>query len=111
MYQDEDGYWIVECPSLKGCNSQGKTKGEALSNIKEAITGYINALNEEGIAVPTDNFETFLVILTPPRSKETGIHESSIIELSRVQSKHPYSVLTGRDPQFWLLWQEYSKPH
>ncbi|HAC65053.1 MAG TPA: hypothetical protein DCF68_16380 [Cyanothece sp. UBA12306] len=63
LYKDEDGYWIVECPSLKGCNSQGRTKEEALSNIKEAIVGYVAALNEDGICVPEDNFETFLVVV------------------------------------------------
>lgn len=51
MYKDEDNYWVVECPSLKGCVSQGKTKQEALSNIKEAITGYIAALEEDGLPV------------------------------------------------------------
>jgi predicted RNase H-like HicB family nuclease len=49
VYRDEDGYWIVECPSLKGCISQGKTKTEALTNIKEAISGYIAALEEDGL--------------------------------------------------------------
>ncbi len=44
LYRDEDGDWVVECPSLKGCISQGKTKEEALANIKEAISGYIAAL-------------------------------------------------------------------
>ena len=63
LYKDEDGYWIVECPSLKGCVSQGKTKEEALFNIKEAITGYINALEEDGLPVPEDKFETFLVVV------------------------------------------------
>ena len=63
LYKDEDGYWIAECPSLKGCNSQGKTKEEALSNIKEAIVGYVAALEEDGISVPEDNFETFLVVV------------------------------------------------
>ncbi len=63
LYKDEEGYWVVECPSLKGCNSQGQTKEEALSNIKEAIRGYINALTEDGIAVPEDEFETFLVVV------------------------------------------------
>jgi predicted RNase H-like HicB family nuclease len=52
MYQDEDGYWIVECPSLKGCVSQGRTKSEALTNIKEAITGYIAALEAPNIEDP-----------------------------------------------------------
>lgn len=63
LYKDEDGAWIVECPSLKGCNSQGKTKEEALSNIKEAIAGYIAALAEDGLPVPEDKFETFLVVV------------------------------------------------
>lgn len=34
---DEDGVWIVECPSIPGCVSQGKTKAESLENIKDAI--------------------------------------------------------------------------
>lgn len=63
LYKDEDGVWVVECPSLKGCISQGKTKQEALSNIKEAIAGYITALEEDGLSVPEDNFETFLVVV------------------------------------------------
>jgi predicted RNase H-like HicB family nuclease len=63
MYRDEDGYWVVECPSLKGCVSQGKTKEEALSNIKEAIAGYIAALEEDSLPVPADHFETFLVVV------------------------------------------------
>jgi predicted RNase H-like HicB family nuclease len=52
VHRDEDGYWIVECPSLKGCVSQGKTKEEALINIKEAIAGYIAALEEDGLPIP-----------------------------------------------------------
>lgn len=44
LYPGEDGYWIAECPSLPGCVSQGKTKEDAISNIREAIKGYIQAL-------------------------------------------------------------------
>jgi len=40
LYAGEDGYWVVECPSLPGCISQGKTKVEARANIREAIEGY-----------------------------------------------------------------------
>lgn len=36
--RDEDGVWIVECPSIPGCVSQGRTKEEALENVKDAIT-------------------------------------------------------------------------
>ena len=35
--REEDGVWIVECPAIRGCVSQGKTKDEALENIRDAI--------------------------------------------------------------------------
>ena len=35
--RDEDGTWIIECPSIPGCVSQGDTRDEALENIREAI--------------------------------------------------------------------------
>lgn len=35
--QDEDGYYIIECPVLSGCYTQGKTMEEALKNIEEVI--------------------------------------------------------------------------
>jgi predicted RNase H-like HicB family nuclease len=56
LSKDEDGYWVVECPSLKGCVSQGKTRAEALENIREAIAGYIAALEEDGLPIPIDYF-------------------------------------------------------
>ena len=52
IYPGEDGYWVVEVPSLPGCVSQGKTRDEALANIKEAIDVYIEALEEDGLPVP-----------------------------------------------------------
>ncbi len=61
LYRDEDGYWIAECPSLKGCVSQGETKEIALINIKEAINGYIKALEEDNISIPPENFDALLV--------------------------------------------------
>jgi predicted RNase H-like HicB family nuclease len=39
--EGEDGWYVVEVPSLPGCISQGKTKKEALENIKEAIELYL----------------------------------------------------------------------
>jgi predicted RNase H-like HicB family nuclease len=35
--RDEDGAWVVECPSIPGCVSQGKTVDEAIENVKDAI--------------------------------------------------------------------------
>jgi len=43
----EDGYWVAECPSLPGCVSQGRSREEAIANIKEAIEGYVAALQED----------------------------------------------------------------
>ena len=61
VYPGEDGYWIAECPSLPGCVSQGKTKEEAIVNIREAIQGYISALKQDDIPVPEEHFDALLV--------------------------------------------------
>ena len=49
----ESGY-VAYAPALKGCVSQGKTKEEALKNIKEAMEAYVEALLEDGLPVPTE---------------------------------------------------------
>jgi predicted RNase H-like HicB family nuclease len=46
--QGEDGYLVASVPSLRGCFSQGRTEDEALRNIKEAISLYVEVLNERG---------------------------------------------------------------
>ena len=61
LYPGEDGYLVVECPSLPGCVSQGKTREEAIKNIREAIQLYIESLEEDGLPVPPENFETIVV--------------------------------------------------
>ena len=61
LYPGEDNFWVAECPSLPGCISQGLTKEEAITNIREAIQGYIEALEEDGLPVPEDKFEAILV--------------------------------------------------
>lgn len=48
----EDGFWLAECPSLPGCISQGQSRKEATQNIREAIEGYIEVLEEEGDPIP-----------------------------------------------------------
>ena len=61
MYQDEENTWVVECPSLPGCISQGQTKDEALRNIQEAIRAYVAALEDDHLPVPEEHFEAMLV--------------------------------------------------
>ncbi|PYS25647.1 MAG: HicB family protein [Acidobacteria bacterium] len=47
--RDEDGVFVVECPSIPGCVSQGKSKEEALENIKDAITLCLQVRSEKGM--------------------------------------------------------------
>ena len=61
LYPGEDEYWVAECPSLPGCVSQGKTREDAISNIREAIQGYVRALEEDKLKVPEERFEALLV--------------------------------------------------
>jgi len=44
--QDEEGIFVAECHTLPGCISQGKTREEALTNIKDAIGGYVVSLKK-----------------------------------------------------------------
>ena len=48
----ENGCWVAECPSLPDYISQGQTKQDAIVNIKEAVVGYVAALEEDGLPVP-----------------------------------------------------------
>jgi len=61
IYPGEDAYWVAECPSLPGCVSQGATREEAVRNIREAIEGYIISLEEDGLQVPEEKFDTMVV--------------------------------------------------
>ena len=49
----ESGY-VAYAPALQGCVSQGKTKAEALKNVREAMEVYVEALLEDGMPVPTE---------------------------------------------------------
>lgn len=47
--RDEDNIWIVECPAIPGCVSQGESKEAALENIKEAIALCLEVRSEKGL--------------------------------------------------------------
>ena len=50
----EDGWLVIECPSLPGCVSQGRTVEEALENIKDAIQGCLNVFGDRTTADPIE---------------------------------------------------------
>lgn len=54
LEQGEDGYIVAECPSLPGCISQGKTREEALENIKDAIQGILKLRRKLGLPIPEE---------------------------------------------------------
>ncbi len=54
LYVGEDDYFVAEVPSLPGCVSQGKTRVEALVNIEEAISLYIEVLQDRGEPIPAE---------------------------------------------------------
>ena len=63
IYPGENGFWVAECPSLPGCVSQGRSREEAITNVREAIEGYVLVLKEDGLPVPEDRFEALLVAI------------------------------------------------
>jgi len=50
--QDEDGVFVATVPSLPGCISQGKTRVQALTNVKDAIKGYLESLKKHHESMP-----------------------------------------------------------
>ncbi len=62
--QDEDGIYVAEVSSLPGCISQGRTRTEAINNIKEAIAGYVESLTAHGDPIPPSITEE-VVEVTP----------------------------------------------
>lgn len=49
LFQDEDGMFIAECPSIPGCVSQGRTEQEAETNIQQAIKQCLEVREERGM--------------------------------------------------------------
>ncbi len=52
LEKDEDGVFVAECPTLPGCVSQGKTRMEAIRNIKDAAKGYLESLKKHNDPIP-----------------------------------------------------------
>lgn len=59
--RDEDGAWVVECPSIPGCVSQGRTRAEALDNIREAIALCLEVRSERGLPLTIETRDVEVV--------------------------------------------------
>jgi predicted RNase H-like HicB family nuclease len=59
--RDEDGMWVVECPSIPGCVSQGRSREEALESIHEAIALCLEVRAERGLPLTIETREVEVV--------------------------------------------------
>ncbi len=82
IYLGKDGCWVAECPTLPGCISQGKTREEAIQNIREAIEGYIAVLEEDGLPVPKELMEL-------RQHQEHPTIAELLAELNEIQKREP----------------------
>jgi len=60
--RDEDGAWIVECPAIPGCVSQGRTRDEAIANIHEAISLCLEVRAEEGLPLTVETRQVEVIV-------------------------------------------------
>jgi len=57
MYRDEDGWYVVECPVIPGCLSQGQSEAQALANIREAAQLCLEVRRELGLPLTIESRE------------------------------------------------------
>lgn len=60
--RDEDGVWVVECPSIPGCVSQGRTKDEAMKNIEDAIRLCLEVRAEQGLPLTVETRQVEVMV-------------------------------------------------
>jgi len=60
--RDRDGAYVAECPALPGCVSEGSTRDEALTNIRDAIQGYLGNLKKHAEDAPQPIDEAFVEV-------------------------------------------------
>jgi len=58
----EDGYIIAECPAIPGCMSQGRTREEALENIKDAILSCLEVRKRRGMPLTVETQEVEVAV-------------------------------------------------
>ncbi len=62
LEQDEDGWFVAKCPGLPGCVSQGKTREEAIANIREAIEGSLETRAANSIPSNIETIEIEILV-------------------------------------------------
>ena len=60
--RDEDGVFVVECPSIPGCISQGHARDEALENIEDAVKQCLIVRAERGVPLTVETREVEVAV-------------------------------------------------
>ncbi len=60
--RDEDGAWVIECPAIPGCVSQGATREEAIANVKDAIKLCLEVRAERGLPLTIESRQVEVTI-------------------------------------------------
>ena len=60
---EADGGYVVSVPALPGCISQGDTREEAITNVRDAIDTWIEGATQVGMAIPEDSFDVQVCIV------------------------------------------------
>ena len=64
IYPDhKDGGWVAEVPSLPGCISQGESREDALTNVRDAIQTWIAGAQQVNLPIPTDSLDVQVCVL------------------------------------------------
>lgn len=62
LTEAEEGGYVVTCPALPGCVSEGETRDEAMRNIRDAIEGYLVTLRRHHEPLPKVDTDTVEVV-------------------------------------------------
>ncbi len=51
VVEAQKDYWLATLPAVMGCNASGKTRDEAIANVRRAFRAYLELLDARGVTV------------------------------------------------------------
>ena len=103
----EDGYFIVECPVIPGCVSQGKTEEVALINIQEAIKLCLDVRKEQGLPLLLQNR------INIAKKKNKAFEDKYGVKFTTYSSSFPDDATIEQHEDFieWEFWSQTVKKY
>ena len=98
LYVDDDGWFVVSCPTIPGCASQGRTEEEALANIREAIQLCLEVRKEEGLPLTIETREVEVPAVAYPRvagAETIRALARAGSRVARIRGSHHFLVRDG----------------